>query len=69
MEGYGWRTWTTIAGKTIIDTTMCGLLADWEVSLKSFTLRKGSGFDAVTPIDKDKGIVFDFNDNKERKRR
>lgn len=68
-EGCGWRAWTTIAGKTITDTTMRGLLAGRKVSLKGFTSRKGSGFDAAILIDKDKGIAFDFNDNKERKRK
>lgn len=66
-EGCGWRVWTTIAGKTITDTTMRRLLAGRKVSLKGFTSRKGSGFDAAILIDKDKGIAFDFNDNKERK--
>ena len=46
-----------------------GLLAGRKVSLKGFTSRKGSGFDAALLIDKDKGIAFDFNDNKERKRK
>ena len=46
-----------------------GLLAGRKVSLKGFTSRKGSGFDAAILIDKDKGIAFDFNDNKERKRK
>ena len=55
--------------KTITDTTMRGLLAGRKVSLKGFTSRKGSGFDAAILIDKDKGIAFDFNDNKERKRK
>ena len=32
-------------------------------------LEEGSGFDAAILIDKDKGIAFDFNDNKERKRK
>ena len=68
-EGCGWRAWTTVAGKTITDTTMRGLLAGRKVSLKGFTSRKGSGFDAAILIDKDKGIAFDFNDNKERKRK
>ena len=36
---------------------------------QGFTSRKGSGFDAAILIDKDKGIAFDFNDNKERKRK
>ncbi len=67
-EGCGWRAWTTIAGKTITDTTMRGLLAGRKV-VSGFTLRKGSGFDAAILIDKDKGIAFDFNDNKERKRK
>ena len=58
-----------IAGKTITDTTMRRLLAGRKVSLKGFTSRKGSGFDAAILIDKDKGIAFDFNDNKERKRK
>ena len=40
-----------------------------KVGLKGFTSRKGSGFDASLVIDKDKGIAFDFNDNKERKRK
>lgn len=68
-EGCGWRAWTTIAGKTITDTTMRRLLDGRKVSLKGFTSRKGSGFDAAILIDKDKGIAFDFNDNKERKRK
>ena len=68
-EGCGWRAWTTVAGKTITDTTMRRLLDGRKVSLKGFTSRKGSGFDAAILIDKDKGIAFDFNDNKERKRK
>ena len=61
--------WRPLAGKTITDTTMRGLLAGRKVGLKGFTSRKGSGFDASLVIDKDKGIAFDFNDNKERKRK
>lgn len=68
-EGCGWRAWTTIAGKTITDTTMRRLLDGRKVSLKGFTSRKGTTFDAALLIDKDKGIAFDFNDNKERKRK
>ena len=56
-------------GMRLADTTMRGLLAGRKVSLKGFTSRKGSGFDAAILIDKDKGIAFDFNDNKERKRK
>lgn len=68
-EGCGWRAWTTVAGKTITDTTMRRLLDGRKVSLKGFTSRKGGTFDAAILIDKDKGIAFDFNDNKERKRK
>lgn len=69
-EGCGWRVWTTIAGKTIADSTMRGLLAGRKVSLRGFTSRKGGRFDAALLIDKDKGIAFDFGDsNKERKRK
>ena len=68
-EGCGWRAWATIAGKTITDTTMRRLLAGRKVELKGFTSRKGSKFDAALLIDKDKGVVFDFNDNKERKKK
>ena len=69
-EGCGWRAWTTIAGKTITDTTMRRLLDGQKVSLKGFTSRKGSTFDAALLIDKDKGIAFDFgNNNKERKKK
>lgn len=67
-EGCGWRAWTTIAGKTITDTTMRRLLDGRKVSLKGFTLRKGGTFDAALLIDKDKGVAFDFN-NKERKKK
>ena len=67
-EGCGWRAWTTIAGKTITDTTMRRLLDGRKVSLKGFTSRKGGTFDAALVIDKDKGVAFDFgNNNKERK--
>ena len=69
-EGCGWRAWTTIAGKTITDTTMRGLLDGRKVSLKGFTSRKGGTFDAALVIDKDKGVAFDFgNNNKERKKK
>ena len=69
-EGCGWRAWTTIAGKTITDMTMRRLLDGRKVSLKGFTSRKGSTFDAALLIDKDKGIAFDFgNNNKERKKK
>ena len=64
----GWSAWTTVAGKTVTDTTMRRLLAGQKVSVKGFTSKKGSKFDAMLIIDKDKGIAFDFNDNKERKR-
>lgn len=67
-EGCGWSAWTTVAGKTVTDTTMRRLLAGQKVSVKGFTSKKGSKFDAMLIIDKDKGIAFDFNDNKERKR-
>lgn len=60
MEGCGWRAWTTIAGKTVTDSAMRGLLAGQKISLKGFTSRKGSKFDATLLVDKDKGIVFDF---------
>lgn len=36
------------------------LLAGQKISLKGFTSRKGSKFDATLLVDKDKGIVFDF---------
>jgi len=68
-EGCGWRAWTTIAGKTITDTTMRRLLDGRKVSLKGFTSRKGGTFDAALLIDKDKGIAFDFGNNKERKKK
>ena len=69
-EGCGWRAWTTIAGKTITDTTMRRLLDGRKVSLKGFTSRKGGTFDAALVIDKDKGVAFDFgNNNKERKKK
>lgn len=60
MEGCGWRAWTTVAGKTITDTTMRRLLDGRKVSLKGFTSRKGGTFDAALVIDKDKGVAFDF---------
>lgn len=60
MEGCGWRAWTTIAGKTVTDSAMRRLLAGQKISLKGFTSRKGSKFDATLLVDKDKGIVFDF---------
>ena len=70
MEGCGWRAWTTVAGKTITDTTMRRLLDGRKVSLKGFTSRKGGTFDAALVIDKDKGVAFDFgNNNKERKKK
>lgn len=47
---------------------MCRLLAGQKVSLKGFTSKRGNKFDATLVIDKDKDIVFDFGDNKERKR-
>lgn len=68
-EGCGWRAWTTVVGKTITDTTMRRLLDGRKIGLKGFTSRKGGTFDAALVIDKDKGIAFDFNDNKERKRK
>ena len=68
-EGCGWRAWTTVAGKTVTDATMRRLLAGRKVSVKGFTSRKGGEFDAMLIIDKDKGIAFGFNDNKERKRK
>lgn len=68
-EGCGWRAWTTVAGKTVTDATMRRLLSGRKVSVKGFTSRKGGEFDAMLIIDKDKGIAFDFNDNKERKRK
>ena len=69
-EGCGWRAWTTVAGKTITDTTMRRLLDGRKVSLKGFTSRKGGTFDAALVIDKDKGVAFDFgNNNKERKKK
>lgn len=61
-EGCGWRAWTTVAGKTITDTTMRRLLDGRKVSLKGFTSRKGGTFDAALVIDKDKGVAFDFGD-------
>ena len=45
------------------------LLDGRKVSLKGFTSRKGGTFDAALIIDKDKGVAFDFNDNKERKKK
>ena len=69
-EGCGWRAWTTVAGKTITDTTMRRLLDGRKVSLKGFTSKKGGSFDAALVIDKDKGVAFDFgNNNKERKKK
>lgn len=69
-EGCGWRAWTTVAGKTITDTTMRRLLDGRKVSLKGFTSRKGGTFDTALVIDKDKGVAFDFGDNnKERKKK
>ena len=69
-EGCGWRAWTTVAGKTITDTTMRRLLDGRKVSFKGFTSRKGGTFDAALVIDKDKGVAFDFgNNNKERKKK
>ena len=69
-RGCGWRAWTTIAGKTITDTTMRRLLDGRKVSLKGFASRKGGTFDAALVIDKDKGVAFDFgNNNKERKKK
>lgn len=59
-EGCGWRAWTTVAGKTITDTTMRRLLDGRKVGLKGFTSRKGGTFDAALVIDKDKGVAFDF---------
>ena len=55
MEGCGRRAWTTVT-----DSAMRGLLAGQKISLKGFTSRKGSKFDATLLVDKDKGIVFDF---------
>lgn len=57
-EGCGWRAWTTVAGKTITDTTMRRLLDGRKVSLKGFTSRKGGTFDAALVIDKDKGVAL-----------
>ena len=69
-ERCGWRAWTTVAGKTITDTTMRRLLDGRKVSFKGFTSRKGGTFDAALVIDKDKGVAFDFgNNNKERKKK
>ena len=68
-EGCGWRAWMTVCGKTVTDSAMRRLLAGQKVSLKGFTSRKGSKFDAALVIDKDKGIAFDFGDNKERKKK
>ena len=59
-EGCGWRAWTTVAGKTITDTTMRRLLDGRKVSLKGFTSKKGSKFDASLVVDKDRGVIFDF---------
>ena len=42
-EGCGWRAWTTIAGKTITDTTMRGLLAGRKVSLKASPRGRAAG--------------------------
>ncbi len=69
MEGCGWCAWTIIAGKTVTDSAMRRLLAGRKVGLKGFTSRKGGKFDAALRIDEDKGIVFDFGDGKERKRK
>ena len=68
-EGCGWRAWAAIAGKTVTDSAMRRLLTGQKVSLKGFTSRKGGRFDAALVIDKDKGIAFDFGDNKERKKK
>ena len=59
-EGCGWRAFGNIAGKTITDAAMRKLLAGQKVSLKGFTSKKGSKFDAALLIDKDKGVTFDF---------
>ena len=68
-EGCGWRAWTTVCGKTVTDSAMRRLLAGQKVNLKGFTSKRGSKFDATLVIDKDKGIAFDFGDNKERKKK
>lgn len=68
-EGCGWRAWTTVCGKTVTDSAMRRLLAGQKVSLKGFTSKRGSKFDATLVINKDKGIAFDFGDNKERKKK
>ena len=36
------------------------LLAGRKVSLKGFTSKKGSKFDASLVVDKDRGVIFDF---------
>lgn len=59
-EGCGWRAWTTVAGKTVNDSAIRRLLAGRKVSLKGFTSKKGSKFDASLVVDKDRGVIFDF---------
>ena len=59
-EGCGWRAWTTVAGKTVNDSAIRRLLAGRKVSLKGFTSKKGSKFDASLVVDKDRGVTFDF---------
>ena len=59
-EGCGWRAWTTVAGKTVTDSAIRRLLAGRKVSLKGFTSKKGSKFDASLVVDKDRGVIFDF---------
>ncbi len=59
-EGCGWRVWTTVAGKTVTDSAIRRLLAGRKVSLKGFTSKKGSKFDASLVVDKDRGVIFDF---------
>ena len=46
--------------KTVTDSTIRRLLAGQKVSLKGFTSRKGSKFDASLVVNKDRGVIFDF---------
>lgn len=66
--GCGWRAFPTIAGKTISESAMRRLLAGQKVTLKGFTSKRGSKFDATIRIDKDRGVSFDFGNNHRKER-
>lgn len=68
--GCGFKIFPQLSGKSLTDAQVRKVLAGQKVTVKGFTSRRtGRKFDADIIADKDHGVAFDFNSNKERKRK